>query len=331
MLKFVFTCGDINGIGPEIAVKSLNKITIKHPSTKFYFLCPSDILDNTFSFVNPSFDYNIIKSTKTNSSCQVSIIDLGKVKRNTGIPTKISGETAFKALYQSYKTIESGATNAVITAPVSKTALRMAGIKFPGQTEMFAKWTRSSNYVMTFLSYKINAALYTIHIPLKNVSNLLSLKRLRETLNVIIHTLQVDLGLSDFKIAVLGLNPHAGENGMIGNEEKRVIQPVIKQFAKSIDIQGPFSPDAFFGNKMYKKFDMVLGMYHDQVLIPFKMMNFGKGVNYTAGLPIVRTSPDHGVAYDIAEKFIADESSMIQAYKYARKIVKNRKKKFVTD
>ena len=196
---------------------------------------------------------------------------------------------------------------------------------------MFANWTRSSNYVMTFLSHQMNAALYTIHNPLKKIANLLNSKKLKETLNVVIHTLKTDLGLSDFKIAVLGLNPHAGENGIIGNEEKMLIQPVIKNYAKFIDIQGPFSPDAFFGNKSYKNFDMILGMYHDQILIPFKMINFGKGVNYTAGLPIVRTSPDHGVAYDIVEKYIADESSIIQAYKYARRIVKNRKKSIATN
>lgn len=331
MLKFVFTCGDINGIGPEIVVKSLNKITAINPSTKFFFLCPSNILEVTFSNINPSFGYEVIEEPNDGFSYQVSILDLGKAKLKAGIPTKSSGETAYKALYESFKLVKSGAANAVITAPVSKTALNIAGIKFPGQTEMFANWTRSSNYVMTFLSHQMNAALYTIHNPLKKIANLLNSKKLKETLNVVIHTLKTDLGLSDFKIAVLGLNPHAGENGIIGNEEKMLIQPVIKNYAKFIDIQGPFSPDAFFGNKSYKNFDMILGMYHDQILIPFKMINFGKGVNYTAGLPIVRTSPDHGVAYDIVEKYIADESSIIQAYKYARRIVKNRKKSIATN
>lgn len=329
MLKFVFTCGDINGIGPEIVVKTLNKITVKNPSTKFYFICPSNVLDTTFSFLNPSLDYEIVTDARNRSSYRVTIINLGKVKTEKGFPTISSGQTAYKALVKSYKLLETGASDAVVTAPISKTALRMAGIKFPGQTEMFAKWSGSKNYVMTFLSHKMNAALLTIHEPLKKIPNLLNIKRLNDTLNVSLHTLKSDLGIVNPRIGVLGLNPHAGEKGIIGDEEKKLIQPIIKQFSGKFNIEGPFSPDAFFANKLYEHYDLVLGMYHDQVLIPFKMINFGKGVNYTAGLPIVRTSPDHGVAYDIAGKYIADESSMIQAYKYARRIVKNRKKKIV--
>ena len=326
MLKFVFTCGDINGIGPEIVVKSLNKITAQNPTTKFFFICPSNVLENTFTFVKPLFDFKIVKKLSKDAVQQVTLIDIGKAKLNRGVPTKSSGQIAFKSLVESYKLLQSGAANAVVTASVSKTALRMAGINLPGQTEMFANWSGSKNYVMTFLSARMNAALVTIHSPLKAVPNLLNSKKLEATLNVIVRTLKIDLGLKHFKIAILGLNPHAGEGGLIGKEEKVVIQPIIKEYSNQIDIEGPFSPDAFFANRLYKNFDMIIGMYHDQVLIPFKMINFGKGVNYTAGLPIIRTSPDHGVAYDIAGKNIADESSMIQAYKYARKIVKNRKK-----
>jgi len=329
MLKFVFTCGDINGIGPEIVLKTLNKITYLNPTTKFYYLCSSNVIDKTFTFISPSFDYNINKNIKNNSSHQVTIIDLGKAKLNEGIPTKISGQFAYRSLLNSYKLLESGAADAVVTAPISKTALHMAGINFPGQTEIFANWSGSANYVMTFLSSKMNAALFTIHSPLKDVSKLLKTKILENTLNVTIRMLKIDLGKPNFKIAVLGLNPHSGEGGLIGSEEKTIIQPIIKKYSKNFNIEGPFSPDAFFANKAYKNYDIVMGMYHDQVLIPFKMINFGKGVNYTAGLPIVRTSPDHGVAYDIAGKNLADESSMIQAYKYASKIVKNRKKKIV--
>ena len=330
MLKFVFTCGDINGIGPEIVVKTLNKITLRNPSTKFFFICPSKVLDTTFSFLNPIFDYEIINDIKSKSSHQVTIINSGKVNTKKGFPTVSSGKTAYQALVKSFALLKAGASDAVITAPVSKTALHMAGIKYPGQTEMFARWSKSKNYVMTFLSYKMNAALLTIHEPLRRIPNLLNSKGLKSTLNVILHTLKIDLGIINPRIGILGLNPHAGEGGMIGNEEKKFIQPMIKQFARQFRIEGPFSPDAFFANKLYKNYDLVLGMYHDQILIPFKMINFGKGVNYTAGLPIVRTSPDHGVAYDIADKYIADESSMIQAYKYAHRIVKNRKKKIAS-
>ena len=202
----------------------------------------------------------------------------------------------------------------------------MAGINFSGQTEMFARWSNTKNYAMTFLSKKMCAALFTIHHPLKDISKLLTFKRLSTLVDVIINTLKFDLEILEPKIAVLGLNPHAGENGIIGREEIDIIRPVIKKYTKSVEIAGPFSSDAFFGSKAYKNYDMIIGMYHDQVLIPFKILNFGGGVNYTAGLPIVRTSPDHGVAYDIAGKFIADESSILQAFKYAKRIVNNRKK-----
>jgi 4-hydroxythreonine-4-phosphate dehydrogenase len=138
--------------------------------------------------------------------------------------------------------------------------------------------------------------------------------------------LKNDLGINSPSIAVLGLNPHAGEEGLIGDEESRIIIPLLKSFNKQINIQGPFSTDAFFATSNYKNYDLVFGMYHDQVLIPFKMMNFAKGVNYTAGLPIIRTSPDHGVAYDIAWQNKADESSMLQSYFYADKILTNRMK-----
>jgi 4-hydroxythreonine-4-phosphate dehydrogenase len=138
--------------------------------------------------------------------------------------------------------------------------------------------------------------------------------------------LHVDLGIAKPRIALLGLNPHAGENGIIGDEEKKIIQPVIKSEQFRGIVEGTFSSDAFFANRKFKDFDLVFGLYHDQVLIPFKYINVGRGVNYSAGLTIVRTSPDHGTAYDIAGKGFADESSMIEAYKYAETILRNRKK-----
>jgi len=326
MSKFVFTCGDVNGIGPEVVVKAINKITSLKHSAKIYFICPANIFNYTIKHVSPEFEFEILKGPKKITNHSVSVIDIGNVRQSICKPTVTSGKTAYKALAASYSLIKSGSANAVITAPISKTAINKAGFGFRGQTEMYAKWTNTSNFVMTFLANKINAALVTIHNPLKNVHNLLKIKKLEDTINVIFNTLLIDLGISEPRIAVLGLNPHAGENGIIGDEEISIIAPVIKSFKKTISVDGPFSSDAFFANMRYKNYDMTLGMYHDQILIPFKLLNFGKGVNYTAGLPIVRTSPDHGVAYEIADKYIADESSTVQAYKYAMRIVKNRKK-----
>jgi 4-hydroxythreonine-4-phosphate dehydrogenase len=191
---------------------------------------------------------------------------------------------------------------------------------------MFAEWSGAKTFVMTFLSNKLRTCLYSIHISLKDVPKSLKINEINDKLKVILSMLIDDLGISQPRVAVLGLNPHAGEGGIIGTEEENVIIPSLKKFISGGIVEGPFSSDAFFGKKRFKEYDMVFGLYHDQVLIPFKYINAGKGVNYTAGLPIVRTSPDHGVAYDIAGKGIADESSMLEAYRYAKMIVRNRKK-----
>jgi len=246
--------------------------------------------------------------------------------QKTGYPTKSSGLASYKSLETSFSFLKSNIADAVITAPVSKTALHLAGIKFPGQTEMFAKWSGSKEYVMTFLSKRLNVALQTIHIPLKNVHKSLNQNKLEAAFNVLMRTLKKDLAVKTPRIALLGLNPHAGENGLIGTEEEKIIKPAIKKYSNKIAIDGPYPADAFFAKKLFTNYSFVLGMYHDQVLIPFKYLNSGFGVNYTAGLPIVRTSPDHGVAYDIAGKNIADEKSMLQAVKYAEIIVNNRRR-----
>jgi len=327
MNRFVITCGDINGIGPEIVVKSLNGLILRRKKTKYYFICPQNIFQKTIEQVKPGFDFEILSPNKAEkSSSQVSIIKLHDCREKTGYPTKSSGLTSYQALQTSFSFLKSKIADAVITAPVSKTALNMAGIKFPGQTEMFAKWSGSEEYVMTFLSNRLKVALQTIHMPLKNVHKFLNEKELETTVNVLIRTLKRDLAIKSPRIALLGLNPHAGENGLIGTEEEKIIKPVIKKYLGKIVIDGPFPADAFFARKLFGNYNFILGMYHDQVLIPFKLLNSGFGVNYTAGLPIVRTSPDHGVAYDIAGKNIADEKSMLQAVKYAVIIANNRRR-----
>jgi 4-hydroxythreonine-4-phosphate dehydrogenase len=326
MSNFVFTCGDINGIGPEIVFKSLNKLTSKKNKDQYFFICPSNVFNSLSKKTKPLFKFSTFSRLSDISNIlKVNIILLPDAKVNIGKPTRESGETSFEALRLSYQLLKRKICDAVITAPVSKTALHLAGKKFPGQTEMFAKWSGTKNFMMVFLSQKLNISLYSIHIPLNKVSSSLNNNDLTNSLNVLVKCLKKDLGLINPKVAVLGLNPHAGESGIIGKEENEILIPVIKKFSRHINIEGPFSPDAYFANRMFKKFDMTFAMYHDQALIPFKFINFGKGVNFTAGLPIVRTSPDHGVAYDIAGKNLADEGSMLQAFYYAKKIVNNRK------
>jgi 4-hydroxythreonine-4-phosphate dehydrogenase len=322
MNTFIFTCGDINGIGPELIIKSLNKLH-KHPGKKFIVLMPYNIFELTSLIVKPQFNFIVTNKLNDLDKKDIIIFDLGKANQVLGIVTKEAGKFAYSAIKNSYNLLTNKIADAVITAPISKTAIHKFGIKFPGHTEIYSQWCGVNDFVMMFLSAEMNAALATIHEPISKVPKLIKQKLLQSAIETIKKTFQVDLALPDIKLAVLGLNPHAGESGQIGNEEERIIKPSIQKFNYC---EGPFSPDAFFANKLYKKFDCVLGMYHDQLLIPFKMLNFSSGVNYTAGLPIVRTSPDHGTAFDIAGQGIADPSSMLQAFRYADIIVNNRKR-----
>ena len=328
MNKIVFTCGDINGIGPEIALKALNQISSRNKITQFILIIPGNVFQTTSELVKLKFDYKVINELESMShtQAQVLVFATGSSKQSLGKPTIDSGKSAFLSLKKSFELLRKKSADAVVTAPVSKTALNLAGVKYPGQTEMYADWCGVNNFVMTFLSAKLKIGLYSIHIPLKDVSNSLKSNHLKVKLEIIVNMLKNDLGIPKPKVAVLGLNPHAGENGIIGKEEKTLIEPVLKQKIFNGIVEGPFSSDAFFANRRFENFDLVFGLYHDQVLITFKYINSGKGVNFSAGLPIIRTSPDHGVAYDIAGKGIADESSMIEAFKYAEIILKNRKK-----
>jgi len=327
MNRFVFTCGDINGIGPEIAIKALNKLAPKSRTEEYTLIIPEKVFNRTAKIVKPEFDFQILN--KFNSSKRkfsgVTILDFSSGEQKYGEPTVHSGGAAFFALKSSFDLLKNNLADAVITAPVSKTALKMAGVKYPGQTEMYADWCGVKNFVMTFLSKHLRVGLYSIHIPLKNVSASINQKLLASKLNTVIQMLKIDLGIKSPKIALLGLNPHAGENGIIGDEEIKVIEPLINKKEFKGIVEGTFPSDAFFANRKFNNYDLVFGLYHDQVLIPFKYINSGRGVNYSAGLPIIRTSPDHGTAFDIAGKGIADESSMIEAYRYAKLILKNRR------
>lgn len=327
MSRFVFTCGDINGIGPEIVIKALNKLSSKSKSAQFILIFPENVFASVTKLIKPKFSYDIVEKFKTsNANTNIQVLLTKSYKQKIGHPTEESGKAAYFALKKSFELLKLNSADAVVTAPVSKTALKMAGVKYPGQTEMYADWCRTKNFVMTFLSKSLRVGLYSIHIPLKDVANSLSIKPLNNKLDTLINMLRFDLGIRKPRLAVLGLNPHAGESGIIGKEEKSTIEPVIKSSRFKKIVSGPFSSDAFFANRRFKDYDMVFGLYHDQVLIPFKYINAGRGVNYSAGLPIIRTSPDHGTAYDIAGKGIADESSMIEAFRYAKIIFTNRKK-----
>lgn len=323
MKSFYFTCGDVNGIGPEIAIKSFNKIRFT-PDRKIVFICPHNVFKEVIRMTPLNSGYRIITNYKDIIPGTLNLITLPETKLKKGETTKQSGRTSFLSIKYAFEFLTKDNTSALITAPISKSAFKLAGVGYKGHTDLLADWCGVKNYLMTFLSKKMNAALSTIHIPVKKISESLTQKKILIQINTIVDLLKRDLGISSPAIAMLGLNPHAGEEGIIGDEEMKILIPVIRRLKKKINIAGPFSPDAFFASASYEKYDMVFGMYHDQVLIPFKMLNFSRGVNYTAGLPIVRTSPDHGTAFDIAWQNRADESSMLQSFYYANKILVNR-------
>lgn len=323
--RYIFTCGDINGIGPEIVIKSLNRLHGRK-GNQYIFICPLDSFQLTSSFVRPSFNLKIVTKVNDIGDEKIILFDIGKFKLDSGTPTRASGKAAYIALEAAAEIMKSNNASALITAPISKEALNAAGYRYPGHTEMLAEWFETTDYSMMFLSRKLKAALLTIHTPLSQVARLVSRKKLESVTGVVINSLKYDFGITSPSVGVLGLNPHAGESGLIGNEEERILKPFLHEYRWKKYLKGPYSPDAYWGNRLYEKFDLTLGMYHDQVLIPFKLLNFSKGVNYTAGLPIIRTSPDHGTAYDKAGMNAANESSMLEAFYFAEIILKNRQK-----
>lgn len=320
--KFLFTCGDINGIGPEISLKLFRQLLKSKSSEHYIFICPANVFGYYQKLLKLNFPYKVISNPEESSTHQLNLLAMSDAGLKVGTPTKVSGRVAYESLLTAVRILKSKKASAVITAPTSKYSFELAGINYPGQTEILATECNTKNFLMMFLSRKMIAALATIHIPIKEVSRSLTVKLLRTKIQVLLESLINDLGIIEPKISILGLNPHAGEQGRIGDEENEKIIPAIKEFGKNV--YGPFVPDAFFANHLYKKYDAVMGMYHDEVLIPFKMLNFNNGVNFTAGLPIIRTSPDHGTAFDIAGKGIADYTSILSAYRYARTISANR-------
>lgn len=326
MDNFIFTCGDINGIGPEISIKALNQLYSKE-KYKLTLIIPKNVFEYYSELISIEFPFEIsdsLSNTSMNNGV-VTIFDIGKAELKIGKSTALSGLASYNAILKAYELINEQLGVAMITSPISKTAWKFAGIEFTGHTDLLGDLAKSSNYLMMFLSSRFKTVLTTIHEPIEKVPALITASRIKNVVRQVKATFEYDLKIKSPRIAILGLNPHAGEEGHIGMEEINEIIPAIKELQEEgLNVEGPFVPDGFFGNKLQNKFDITIGMYHDQVLIPFKLISFDEGVNYTAGLPIVRTSPDHGTAYDISRKIIANPNSIIESFNWARQIVKNR-------
>ncbi|MBE2278867.1 MAG: 4-hydroxythreonine-4-phosphate dehydrogenase PdxA [Ignavibacteriaceae bacterium] len=318
------SCGDCNGISPEIifkhlenpenGVKYITGIPLSVASKFEYF---SENINSFALFGNESelrdFDFSSLP--------QFTFVDMGEFESKVGYPTVESGRIAYKSLICGIELIKSKLVHSIVTAPLSKEALDLAGVKVAGHTEILTKSDGKSLSAMYFVVDSIRFTPYTIHIPIKDVPSNVVSEKLSDFFALNLEILRSDFGIISPSVAVLGLNPHAGENGIIGKEETEIINSIKKY---SNNFYGPFPADGFFARENYKNFDLVIGMYHDQVLIPFKMLDKGRGVNFTAGLSFVRTSPDHGTAFDIAGKGIANSGSFNEAIKLAIEITNKR-------
>lgn len=242
-----------------------------------------------------------------------------------GKPDKAAGSFALKSLESAVSDLASSKVDVLVTCPIDKDTMQGPGFDFPGHTEYLAKMSNVEESLMFLVSERMRIGVATGHVPLREVASKLTKEAIVSKLRLMNESLTRDFGIPKPRIAVLGLNPHAGDNGLLGTEEADVILPAIREVEGSFFVLGPYGADGFFGTAQYKNFDGVLAMYHDQGLAPFKALAFDSGVNYTAGLPIVRTSPDHGTAYDIAGKGLADPSSLRAAIFVACDVYRNRK------
>lgn len=327
-VRIGFTQGDVNGIGYEVIIKTLaddrildmiTPIVFGHSKVASYHRKMLSSLKN--------FSFNLIKRVDAANPKRVNIINVSEkdVKLDIGQMTPIGGEQAYLSLKAAVEALDRKEIDAIVTAPINKKNIQSAGFNFPGHTEFFASRYNVTDYLMLMVSGSLRIGVVTGHIPLRKVPEVLTKELLISKINVLNHSLLQDFAIRRPRIAVLGLNPHAGDNGLIGDEEQQVIIPALKEVnEEGILAFGPFPADGFFASTTYQKFDGILAIYHDQGMLPFKTLAFESGVNYTAGLPVVRTSPAHGTAYDIAGKDQANESSMRAAVYLACDIVRNR-------
>ncbi|MCS3871618.1 4-hydroxythreonine-4-phosphate dehydrogenase [Chryseobacterium ginsenosidimutans] len=317
--------GDFNGIGPEIIMKSLADKTITDFFTPVIF-GSGKLFTYQKNIFKLNVNFNYINEASQAQPGKLNMVNL--VKENSivelGTPTEESTKMAIDSLEAATEALLKGEIDVLVTAPINKDEMVKMGFKHPGHTGYFEEKFNKKG-LMFLVTDDLKVAVSTHHIPIAQVAENISKEKIKKQIRVLNQTLIEDFNISRPKIAVLGLNPHSGDGGVIGNEEIEIISPAIKELSDNgILAFGPFPADSFFQPSKYKSFDAVLAMYHDQGLAPFKTLAYEEGVNYTAGLPFIRTSPDHGVAYDIAGKNIADEQSFTEAIFTAIKIFKNR-------
>ncbi len=330
--KIGISLGDLNGIGPEVVIKALADSRLLNMATPIIY-GSARVLSFYRKLMNlEEFNYSQVKNKGQFFPKSINVVNCWEdvIEINPGQPSKETGKAALMSLTKVVEEIKEGLIDGFVTAPIDKNTIHSQEFPFRGHTEYLTQTFEAMESLMLMVGDDLKVGLVTEHIPVKEISNHITKERVELKIRLLELTLKKDFNISKPKIAVLGLNPHAGDEGLIGSEENAVIKPVINDLkSKGKLIFGPFPADGFFATGQHTKYDAVLAMYHDQGLIPFKSIAFSNGVNYTAGLPIVRTSPDHGTAYSIAGKNMADEGSMRQAIYLACDIIKNRREQLV--
>lgn len=329
-IKVGISHGDVNGVAYEVILKTFANEDMLSICTPVLFGSPK-VLAYYKKLVNNSPNFNVISKIDAARDNQLNVVDCfndAEIKIETGQPTKEAGDAAFVALENAVNALKNKQIDVLVTAPINKNTIQREGFTFPGHTEYIEKKLGNGKHaLMILMNNDIRVALVTTHLPVANIAENITKQEIENKLVILNDSLKRDFFIDNPRIAVLALNPHCGDNGLIGNEEKNIIQPVIEEmFKKGIRCFGPYPADGFFGAWGYKNFDAVLAMYHDQGLAPFKALAMEDGVNFTAGLPIVRTSPAHGTAYDIAGQCIADPNSFRQAVYAAIDVYRNRQR-----
>lgn len=328
--KIGISCGDINGIGIEVILKTLLDNRILDHCTPIVYASSKAVSFHRKALGIQDFSFLYIKSIDEANHKRANLINVWEeeVPLTLGEASADGGKYAFLSLEAATKDLALGKIDALVTAPINKHTIHSEEFPFPGHTEYLQDKFDAKESLMFLMNEDLRVGVVTGHIPVKDIAAALTIDKIVDKLRLMNDSLKKDFWIEKPKIAVLGLNPHAGDNGVIGKEEADIILPAIKKANElTIFALGPFPADGFFGNQSYKKFDAILAMYHDQGLIPFKNIAFGGGVNFTAGLPIVRTSPDHGTGFDIAGKNLANENSFREALFTAIDIVKRRREK----
>lgn len=321
------TIGDLNGIGLEVIIKTFSDARMLELCTPVIFASNKAINYYRRITVDHPFNFTSTKDLASLNLKQVNIFNCWdeEVPIQPGALTESGGKYAIRSLQVAAQCLKDGQLDAIVTAPIHKGNTQVGDFTYTGHTPFFKEKFGAKDVLMLLYNNDLRMGLVTEHIPIAKVAENITKENLLSKITIFKETLIKDFGIDKPKIAVLGLNPHAGDEGQIGNEEQNIIKPTIEQLHKQgLLVYGPYSADAFFARSSYTHFDGVLAMYHDQGLIPFKTIAQGEGVNYTAGLSVIRTSPDHGTAFDIAGKNIADPASFREAVFRALDLVRQR-------